>query len=152
MNGPELVLLAILISGLAGKSGVLVAAAAILLLLHSLHLARMVGVIETRALEIGLVFLMVSVLAPFARGEVSARDLVHTLFSIPGVLTVIAAVMATRLNFGGLQLLQNDPSLMLGIVVGSIAGVILAHGIPVGPLMAAGLAWVFIALWQRFFG
>lgn len=152
MGGPELLLLVILILGLAGKSGVLVAAASVLLLLHSLHLNRLVGAIETRALELGLIFLMVSVLAPFARGEIHARELVRTLLSAPGILTVLAAVLATRLNLGGLEILKREPSLMLGIVVGSIAGVILARGIPVGPLMAAGLAWVFINLWRRIFG
>lgn len=152
VSGPELVLLVILVLGLAGRSGVLVGAAALLLLLHALRLTRLVGVIEGRALELGLVFLMVSVLSPFARGEVGARQLVQTIVSVPGALAVLAAVLATRLNLGGLELLEREPSLMVGIVVGSILGVVFAKGIPVGPLMAAGLAWVFICLWQRLFG
>ena len=152
MRGPEWMLLVLLILGLAGRSGVLVAAAALLLFLHALHLHPLTSILETRALELGLIFLMVSVLTPFVRGEVYARDLLRTLVSVPGLLTVLAAVLATRLNLGGLEILQRDPSLMLGIVVGSVAGVILARGLPVGPLMAAGLAWVFISLWRRLCG
>lgn len=152
MSHPGIVLLLILVLGMVGKSSILVASAAILLLIQALHLTRIMGTIQSRALEAGLVLLMVSMLAPFARGEISMKSLFQGLYNLRGLITLIAAIAATRLNLGGLEMLQREPTLMLGIVAGSILGILLLRGIPVGPLMAAGLAWVVIEIWHRILG
>jgi uncharacterized membrane protein (DUF441 family) len=49
----------------------------------------------------------------------------------------------------GLALLEARPEVMVGLVLGTIVGVAVLGGIPVGPLAAAGLAAVLLDLWQR---
>ena len=98
-------------------------------------------------MEIGLVFLVISVLVPFAAGRVPGGEIVRSFFSVPGVIAVVSGLLATQMNSRGLDLLQRMPSLMVGLVIGSILGVVIFGGIPVGPLMAGGIAALLWGIW-----
>ena len=43
-------------------------------------------------------------------------------------------------------MLRFDPQLIVGMVVGSILGIVFLRGIPVGPLMAAGITVILYKL------
>jgi uncharacterized membrane protein (DUF441 family) len=55
------------------------------------------------------------------------------------VLALLGGALATYMNGKGLDLLKVDPQLIIGLVIGSIFGILFMRGIPVGPLMAAGI-------------
>lgn len=44
----------------------------------------------------------------------------------------------------GVTLMSSQPSLVAGLLVGTVLGVALFRGVPVGPLIAAGLVSLFI--------
>jgi uncharacterized membrane protein (DUF441 family) len=134
--------------GILGGSQIIAVSAAILILLQLVHLDLLLPFLEDRGLEIGLVFLVMSVLVPFASGNVSNSQALRTCFSLPGLIAVFSGIVATHLNGKGLEMLQVSPSIMIGLVLGSIVGVVAFKGIPVGPLMAGGIA----ALLLRIFG
>jgi len=48
------------------------------------------------------------------------------------------------MNGQGLALLKSDPEMIVGLIAGSIIGIVLLRGIPVGPLMAAGIPSLFL--------
>ncbi|RYD02533.1 hypothetical protein N752_24705 [Desulforamulus aquiferis] len=48
------------------------------------------------------------------------------------------------MNGEGLTLLKMDPQLIFGMVIGSVFGIVFLGGIPIGPLMAAGLTALFL--------
>jgi uncharacterized membrane protein (DUF441 family) len=54
------------------------------------------------------------------------------------------------MNGQGLNMLKLDPELMVGLVVGGIIGIVFFKGVPVGPLMAAGIAALFIKIFDVF--
>lgn len=145
MWGEGLLLILILI-GILGKSSLIATSACILLVLKLTRLQHFFPLIERRALEVGLIFLLLSVLVPFASEEITFRDLVRGVFSWQGLMCVIGGALATYMNGDGLNMLKIHPQLMSGLVVGSIIGIVFFRGIPVGPLMAAGLAAVFIRI------
>ncbi|MCL6635878.1 MAG: DUF441 family protein [Peptococcaceae bacterium] len=91
-----------------------------------------------------LLFLILSILVPLANGRVSERDIIYNLTSLPGLLAVAGGAVATQLNTEGLRLLQADPEVVFGIVLGSILGIVILNGVPVGPLMAAGATALFL--------
>ena len=150
MSSATLTLLVILILGIWGKSDVIVAAAAILILLQVVGVQRLFYILEGKGLEIGLTFLMLSVLVPFATGKVGSGEMLSTFISVPGLIMIISGMIATHLNGHGLTMLQQQPSLIVGLVIGSIIGVIFFGGIPVGPLMAGGIAALFLNIIQLF--
>lgn len=144
------ILLSILLLGMFGRSNVVAMAAGILLVMKFARLEHYLPILERRGLEIGLLFLMLAVLVPFATGKVSSREIFRSFLSISGIIAIISGTIATHMNGKGLDLLQIDPSLMVGLVIGSMIGIIFFGGVPVGPLMAGGIAALLISLTQYF--
>jgi len=92
------------------------------------------------------------VLVPFASGKIQAKDVYQSFAHWTGWVALIGGVIATYLNGKGLGLLKMDPQLIVGMVVGSIIGIVLLRGIPTGPLMAAGLTALMFKLVQLLMG
>lgn len=146
----ETALIILIIIGIIGKAPLIATSACILMVIKLSHLTHYFPLIERRGLEIGLLFLMLSVLTPLAKGKFSVDELKGGLFSWAGLFALLGGVLATRLNDEGLNLLKNYPELLLGLIIGSIIGIVFFGGIPVGPLMAAGLAAFFLKILSFF--
>ncbi|AJY77270.1 DUF441 domain-containing protein [Paenibacillus beijingensis] len=147
MNG-EILLVGLIIIGLIGRSPIISTAACILLVVKLVHLGRYLPAIERRGLELGLLFLTFSVLVPFAAGRIQLKDLTAALSSWPGWLALIGGAAATYVNGKGLEMLKFDPQLIVGLVLGSILGIVFLRGIPVGPLMAAGITAILFKVFS----
>lgn len=145
MNG-EVVLVILIIIGLLGRSHIITTAACILLIVKLIHLDRYLPTIERRGLEVGLLFLTMGVLVPFASEKISYKDILAVFTSWPGIIALTGGAVATYMNGKGLELLKIDPQLIVGLVIGSIFGIIFLRGIPVGPLMAAGITALFLKI------
>ncbi|OEH85643.1 hypothetical protein BHU72_02270 [Desulfuribacillus stibiiarsenatis] len=148
--GGQIALVILIIVGLIGRSHIIATAASFLLIMKLTSLERYFPAIERRGLEVGLLFLTMAVLVPFANGKVQSKDVVDVFTSWIGILALVSGAIATYMNYHGLTLLKYDPELMVGLVVGSIIGIVFFKGIPVGPLMAAGLTAFFLKLFQYF--
>ncbi|MBD2864458.1 DUF441 domain-containing protein [Paenibacillus oceani] len=151
MNG-ELLLLLLIIVGMIGRSPIITTAACILLIVKLIHLERFLPSIERRGLELGLLFLTMGVLVPFASERISTKDITAVFTSWPGVIALLGGAIATYMNGKGLDLLKVDPQLIVGLVIGSIFGIIFMRGIPVGPLMAAGITALLLKIASFLFG
>lgn len=138
MNG-EILLVILIVVGLLGRSSIITTAACVLLIVKLLSLDRYLPTIERRGLEMGLLFLTMGVLVPFASEKISYRDVMSVFTTWPGIIALAGGAIATYMNGKGLELLKVDPQLIVGLVIGSIFGIIFMRGIPVGPLMAAGI-------------
>ena len=75
MNG-ELLLVILIIIGLIGRSNMIATAASLLLILKLTSLENLFPAVERRGLELGLLFLTMAVLVPFANGKIGWRDVV----------------------------------------------------------------------------
>lgn len=145
MWGESILVLLILI-GLVGKSNILATSACILLVVKLTRLNSLFPILERRGLELGLLFLMISVLVPFATGKIPPREILGSFISLTGIMAILGGTLATYMNGQGLNLLKIDPELMVGLVVGGIIGIVFLRGVPVGPLMAAGLTAFFLKI------
>jgi uncharacterized membrane protein (DUF441 family) len=145
MNG-ELVLVVLIVVGLVSRSPIITTAACILLIIKLVHLERYLPAIERRGLELGLLFLTIAVLVPFAAERITAEHLWSTLTSWPGISALLGGAIATSMNGRGLELLKHDPQMIVGLVAGSLIGIILLRGVPVGPLMAAGITALLLSV------
>jgi uncharacterized membrane protein (DUF441 family) len=145
MNG-ELLLVILIIIGLIGHSPIIATAASLLLILKLTSLERLFPAVERRGLELGLLFLTISVLIPFANDQIRWHNVVSLFTSWYGILALLGGAIATYMNRKGLQLLRHEPQIIVGLVIGSILGIIFLDGLPVGPLMAAGITIFLIKL------
>lgn len=151
ING-EILLVILIIIGLIGRSPIITTAACILLIVKLVHLERFLPSMERRGLELGLLFLTLAVLVPFANEKIGYRDILQVFSSWPGILALVGGAVATYMNAKGLEVLKLDPQLIVGLVIGSIFGIIFLRGIPVGPLMAAGITALFLKIFQFLLG
>ncbi|MEX2104728.1 MAG: DUF441 domain-containing protein [Bacilli bacterium] len=149
MNG-DIVLVILIVIGLIGRSHIIATAASFLLILKLTHFDRYLPTVERRGLELGLLFLTMAVLVPFATGKISLKDVVTMFTTFPGILALFGGAVATYMNGKGLDLMKLDPQLIIGLVIGSIFGIIFLKGIPVGPLMAAGITAFLLKLFTWF--
>ncbi|MBW7473565.1 DUF441 domain-containing protein [Paenibacillus oenotherae] len=145
MNG-QIILVILIIIGLAGRSPIISTAACVLLIVKLVHLERFLPMIERRGMELGLLFLTFSVLVPFASERIQSKDMISALTSWPGILALMGGAAATYINGKGLEMLKFDPQIIVGLVAGSIIGIVFFRGIPVGPLMAAGITAILFKL------
>ncbi|PTM58512.1 uncharacterized membrane protein (DUF441 family) [Desmospora activa DSM 45169] len=145
---PELLLVILIVIGIVGRSPIIATAASLLLILKLTHLERLFPAVERRGLEIGLLFLTIAVLVPFATGRISIKEVWAVFTSWTGIFALAGGAIATYMNGKGLDLLKVDPQLMIGLVLGSIFGILFLRGIPVGPLMAAGITAFLLKLFD----
>jgi len=134
--------------GILAKSNILSLAAVILFLLKVLKLKLVFPILEKQGLDLGLLFLILAVLAPLVTDVKVLTDLVNIFKSPLGLLALTGGLLATKLNGMGLNLLENQPQLIVGMVIGSLIGIIFLDGIPVGPLMAGGITAFFLRIVQ----
>jgi uncharacterized membrane protein (DUF441 family) len=139
-------LLALILLGLAARSNLVAAAATILLMLRLTRLTFVLPLLEKRGVEIGLLFLTIAMLVPFALGRVNLKEIGKGFLTIPGILALVGGAVATHLNGRGLSMLNQNSHLMISLIVGSIIGIVVWGGVPVGPLMAAGVTYLLLEL------
>lgn len=144
----ELILAALLVVGVLAKSHLLAAAACILLFIKLARFDLAFNFLEQKGLELGLLILLLTIMVPLANGRISAHDIIYNLTSVPGLLAILGGALATHLNSQGLQMMQADPAIIFGLVFGSIFGILFLGGMPVGPLMAAGIAALFMEFFK----
>ncbi|MBE0467696.1 MAG: DUF441 domain-containing protein, partial [Candidatus Desulforudis sp.] len=106
--------------------------------------------LENKGLELGLLILLLTIMVPLANGKIDERDIVYNLTSVPGMLAILGGALATHLNSQGLQMMQMDPGIIFGLIIGSLFGILFLGGMPVGPLMAAGVAALFLEFFRYF--
>ena len=140
-------LISLIILGLLARSRVIVLAALILILLKELKINSSLLFLSKKGIEIGLIFLLLAILAPLILKSVRWQEFKNIMIDYRGVTAIIAGILATQANAMGLELLNELPMLIIGIIIGSLIGIVIFGGIPVGPLMAAGIA----ALLLKFF-
>jgi uncharacterized membrane protein (DUF441 family) len=154
LNAENLSLVALLLLGLWAGSGLVAASAAVLLAIRVVKLQALLPILSESGITIGLLFLTLVMLVPFAVGRVDFRQVLRTLTTWPGIAALLAGAIATHLNGQGLDILTHHSELMVAIILGSIIGIVIWGGIPVGPLMAGGLMYMMleiVALFQRLF-
>ncbi|NLW55500.1 MAG: DUF441 domain-containing protein [Firmicutes bacterium] len=144
----NLVLFALFVLGMLAGNSLIAASAGALLIIKLLKMSFLLEVAERHSLEWGLLFLLIAVMVPLARGKVGGKELLQTFVTPVGLLSLLGGTIATYLCGQGLGLLNARPEVMAGLVVGTVLGVTFFKGIPVGPLAAAGLTALLLKVFE----
>lgn len=142
----SLVLLLILVLGWIGRNPMIAMAAGLLLIIQVTNLHGLLPLLGRYGVPLGIMFMVVGVLVPFANGRLGLGDVGRTFTSTPGIMSIAAGALAAYLSGRGVMLLDVQPQVIVGLILGILAGIFLLKGVPVGPLVAAGLAAVLIGL------
>lgn len=142
-NGVALLLVALILLGVLSNNNAITVSSAILLLMQQTFLAKYIPFMAKNGVNIGIIILTIGVLSPIILGKVQLPNL--TVFvSWKMWLAIIVGVLVAWLGGRGVSLMEHQPVLITGLLLGTILGVALLGGIPVGPLIAAGILSLII--------
>lgn len=99
--------------------------------------------IEKQGLSIGIIILTIGVMAPIASGTLPPSTLIHSFLNWKSLVAIAVGVIVSWLG-RGVTLMGSQPQLVAGLLVGTVLGVALFRGVPVGPLIAAGLVSLIV--------
>ncbi|OOF58665.1 DUF441 domain-containing protein [Rodentibacter genomosp. 2] len=137
-NMIALLLAILIILGIVSHNSAITVSAAVLLIMQQTFLSEYIPFLEKYGLKIGIIILTVGVLSPLVSGKINLPNLADFL-SWRMVLSIVVGVFVAWLAGKGVSLMGEQPVLVTGLLIGTVAGVALLGGIPVGPLIAAGI-------------
>ncbi|WP_126426658.1 DUF441 domain-containing protein [Brevibacillus marinus] len=139
MNVVNLILLVLLALGILGGNTTIAIAICFLLMLRLLNLEGVFPYLEQYGLQVGIVVLTIGVLSPLASGKISVETMLQTLRSWQSLLAILVGAVVAYLGGRGATFMADSPLVVTGLMVGTIIGVAFFRGVPVGPLIAAGI-------------
>lgn len=147
LSQPVLFLLLLLIIGILGKNQSLVIAITVLLGIKVTGLdGRIFPFLQTKGINLGVIVITIAVLVPIATGDIGFKQLSEAIKSVNAWIALASGVFVAIIAKYGLDLLSNDPHITAALVIGTIIAVVLFKGIAVGPLIAAGIAYLIMRL------
>lgn len=137
-NMIALLLVILIILGIVSHNSAITISAAVLLIMQQTFLSQYIPVVEKYGLKIGIIILTAGVLSPLVSGKIKLPNLADFL-SWKMALSIVIGVFVAWLAGKGVALMGAQPVLVTGLLIGTVAGVAFLGGIPVGPLIAAGM-------------
>lgn len=142
-NSVALLLVVLIVLGLISQNSAVTISAAVLLIMQQTLLSKYIPFIDQYGLKIGIIILTIGVLSPLVSGRIMLPEL-NQLLNWKMLVSIIAGVLVAWLGGRGVGLMGNQPVLVTGLLIGTIIGVALFKGVPVGPLIAAGILSLII--------
>ena len=139
-----LILLILLGCGIFSHNNAVTIAAVALIIVKLTPLAQFFPYIEQHGLNIGIIILTIGVLVPIASGTLNGNSILKSFLSVKSLIAIAVGLVVAWLGGRGVKLMSSQPDVVAGLLIGTIAGVALFRGVPVGPLIAAGLLSLII--------
>ena len=139
-----MILLALAALGFISHNTTVAISILVLIIVRVTPLSSFFPWIEKQGLTVGIIILTIGVMAPIASGTLPASTLIHAFMNWKSLIAIAVGVFVSWLGGRGVTLMSSQPTLVAGLLVGTVLGVALFRGVPVGPLIAAGLVSLFI--------
>jgi uncharacterized membrane protein (DUF441 family) len=139
-----LVLLVLLACGIFSHNSAVTIAAGVLIVFKITPLSEFFPILQQHGLNIGIVILTIGVLTPIASGKIPGEVILKSFLSWKSLLAIAIGLFVAWLGGRGVKLMTHQPNIVAGLLIGTVAGVALLRGVPVGPLIAAGVLSLFI--------
>ncbi len=139
MDMTSLLLLVFAALGIISSNTPVTVAMVFLLLLRVLNLNQAFPWLEKYGLTIGIIVLTIGVMAPLASGKISLQTIGESFLHWKSLLAIGVGLLVAHLGGRGATLMSTQPTVVAGLLIGTVLGVALFKGVPVGPLIAAGI-------------
>lgn len=137
-------LLVLLACGIFSHNTAVTIAAGILIVFKITPLSEFFPLLQQHGLNVGIVILTIGVLTPIASGKIPGEAILKSFLSWKSLLAIAIGLFVAWLGGRGVKLMTHQPNVVAGLLIGTVAGVALLRGVPVGPLIAAGVLSLFI--------
>lgn len=139
-----MVLIVLLAFGIFSQNTAVTIAAAVLIVFRITPLSEFFPLLQQHGLNLGIIILTIGVLTPIASGKLPGEAILKSFLSWKSLLAIAIGVFVAWLGGRGVKLMTNQPDVVAGLLIGTVAGVAVLRGVPVGPLIAAGILTLFI--------
>ncbi|WP_445117068.1 DUF441 domain-containing protein [Acinetobacter sp. WZC-1] len=139
-----IVLIILLACGIFSHNSAVTIAAAVLIIFRLTPLSEFFPYVQQYGLHIGIIVLTIAVLTPIADGKIAGDTILKSFFSWKSLLAIAVGLLVAWLGGRGVKLMSNQPDVVAGLLLGTVAGVAVLRGVPVGPLIAAGILSLLI--------
>ncbi|WP_032092724.1 MULTISPECIES: DUF441 domain-containing protein [Pasteurellaceae] len=137
-NSIALLLVVLILLGVLGNNNSITISATVLLLMQQTFLVKYIPFMEKNGLNIGIIILTIGVLSPIISGKIPLPSWI-SFINWKMFLAVAVGILVAWLSGRGVSFMGVNPVLLTGLLVGTILGVAFFGGVPVGPLIAAGI-------------
>ncbi|NMO96266.1 DUF441 domain-containing protein [Paenibacillus lemnae] len=144
MDYTSLILLGLAGLGIISSNSTMTIAMIVLLLIRVTGLQQAFPWLEKYGLTLGIIMLTIGVMSPFASGKMNLETLGQSFLHWRSLLAIGIGMMVAYLGGRGAALMGSQPTIVAGLLIGTVLGVALFRGVPVGPLIAAGLLSLLI--------
>ncbi len=138
------VLIVLLACGIFSQNTAVTIAAAVLIVFRITPLSEFFPLLQQHGLNLGIIILTIGVLTPIASGKLPGEAILKSFLSWKALLAIAIGIFVAWLGGRGVKLMTNQPDVVAGLLIGTVAGVAVLRGVPVGPLIAAGILTLFI--------
>ncbi|MCP1772909.1 uncharacterized membrane protein (DUF441 family) [Neisseria perflava] len=138
-----LFLVCLILLGVLSNNSSITISAIVLLLMQQTALVKYIPLAEKYGLTVGIIFLTIGVLSPLVSGKIQIPN-VSAFINFKMLAAILIGIFVAWVAGRGVPLMSTQPILVTGLLLGTIIGVAFFGGIPVGPLIAAGLLSLFV--------
>ncbi|KEO77270.1 DUF441 domain-containing protein [Paenibacillus sp. FSL M8-0228] len=144
MDYSSLILLVLAGLGIVSGNSTVTIAMVVLLLLRVTSFHSAFPWLEKYGLTIGIIILTIGVMTPLASGKISINQVMESFLHWKSLLAIGIGILVAYLGGRGVTLMSGQPIIVTGLLIGTVIGVAFFKGVPVGPLIAAGLLSLLI--------
>ncbi|WP_410510937.1 DUF441 domain-containing protein [Paenibacillus sp. BR2-3] len=144
MDMTSLLLLGLAALGIISSNSPVTIAMVVLLLLRVLGVHQAFPWLEKNGLTIGIIILTIGVMTPLASGRISLQTVGNSFLHWKSLLAIGIGILVAYLGGRGAVLMGSQPTVVAGLLIGTVIGVAFFKGVPVGPLIAAGILSLLI--------
>ncbi|MEK3878106.1 DUF441 domain-containing protein [Paenibacillus sp. FSL H8-0122] len=144
MDITSLLLLGLAALGVVSSNSPITIAMVVLLLIRVLGLQQAFPWLEKYGLTVGIIILTIGVMTPLASGKISLQTVGQSFLHWKSLAAIGVGVLVAYLGGRGAVLMGSQPTIVAGLLIGTVLGVALFKGVPVGPLIAAGILSLLI--------
>ena len=95
--------------------------------------------IQQYSFTIGIFFLMLFLLVPITSGKITSENVIKLITSPIGLGSILAGFTVSCIGGKGVGVLPMNPTILLGVLIGTLIAVLFTKGLPAGLIIAAGI-------------
>ena len=142
----------ILLVAIFGKNMSLIIATGVVMFLKLIpYTQKWFPVIEPKGINWGVTVISVAILIPIATGKIGFNDLLKAFKTPAGWIAVAAGIAVAILSKYGVEQLAAIPQVTVALVLGTIIGVVAFKGVAAGPVIASGMTYLVVSLFNLHF-
>ncbi|WMY95352.1 MAG: DUF441 domain-containing protein [Arsenophonus sp.] len=138
------ILFILIILGIISHNIIVTIATLLLLIVRITPLNIFFPWIEKNVMTVGILILTIGIITPIASGRLAAEDMISSFLHWESLLAIIIGILVSWLGSRGISLIYHKPSMITGLLFGTLIGVSVFRGVAVGPLIAAGILSLLI--------